>query len=818
MATGSPTTSGLTRRHASLSEYAGDTNSSGDGSDNILRNQQTQRSDWLSTIPYLPPPSFAESELLTIQRRQINPRCLEVGETGRMIKWIEPSNTVRPSGPRPEEEWEFAGSDSPHSQPTDESKIGVLRGIGIAGNDIAGSVFYTVGPAIVIAGQYSPFSFLLVSILLYPVKAIMAEVAMSLPFNGGAYVYLINICAKWITAIAATFSILDYMATSVTSAATATAYVASEVTLPAALSVFSLTIIIMVIFAIVTFFGVRESSTVASTVFVIHLATMLVLMITAAIHWARIGNDVLISNWNEPPIGGSNPARLIWNGFCICLLGATGYEGVEGYLEQLKPKTYPKIMTSMWASITVLNGPMAVLVLAIVPMQEIRENPANALLVLARYASGSSPWLRYLVTADAGIVLSAGVLTGMVGVLGLFERMSKDQILPPFLLIRNRWTGALQYIILFFLVLCITLYSMVKGDTTSISGMFAVAFLCVLAAYCFSNLMLHYNRPRLSRGGMKRMPATTTFIVFGFIIGAIIGNAVIAPDIIQTFLIYFVAVYVILWAFMDRVWILRNILHITRGVSNKPLIDSLSREEKKREILSRSPSPMPEKSEQTSDIKQKSFFEPPPELLQDPSSSQCAGSSTEEQGRSAIAQQRSAAEEEAASEEGETVRQALSSPNVVASPNLSKKSLFTRGLYTLRDSFHTMLIRTMINSLRNHPIIYFTKDDRLSHLHAAIRYIRRNENSHKGNIRLVHVYTKAEEIPERLEANHRFLDELYPKIQIDMIFIQGKFDPETVDAISQQLQVPKSAMFIGCPGENFPYKIEDFGGARIIMD
>lgn len=56
----------------------------------------------------MPPPSFAESELLTIQRRQINPRFLEVNENGRMIKWVESSNSKSAMG-RKDDEWEFAG-------------------------------------------------------------------------------------------------------------------------------------------------------------------------------------------------------------------------------------------------------------------------------------------------------------------------------------------------------------------------------------------------------------------------------------------------------------------------------------------------------------------------------------------------------------------------------------------------------------------------------------------------------------------------------------------------------------------------------------
>ena len=73
------------------------------------------------------------------------------------------------------------------SQRKGRTLVGVLRGIGIAGNDVVGSIFYAVGPVTVAARQYAPISLLLVSILLYPMKAIMNELAASLPFNGGLF-------------------------------------------------------------------------------------------------------------------------------------------------------------------------------------------------------------------------------------------------------------------------------------------------------------------------------------------------------------------------------------------------------------------------------------------------------------------------------------------------------------------------------------------------------------------------------------------------------------------------------------------------------
>ncbi|KAF9968436.1 hypothetical protein BGZ70_003832 [Mortierella alpina] len=234
-------------------------------------------------------------------------------------------------------------------------------------------------------------------------------------------------------------------------------------------------------------------------------------------------------------------------------------------------------MKFMWICITVVNAPTTLLVMAVVPMSEVIDNPANSILTLAKAVSSNRPWLTYWLVIDAAIVLGAGVLTGMVGVLGLFERLSKDQILPPFLLIKNKWTGVFQYIILFFMVLCITLYSITGGNVTSLSGMFAVAFLCVMISYAAANIVLCVNRPRLSRQSARRVPLFMTTTVFGILVGALIGNAVINPSIFKTFAIYFVIVHSVLLAFMNRVWILRRILKITGGATTSmPYTQSIS--------------------------------------------------------------------------------------------------------------------------------------------------------------------------------------------------------------------------------------------------
>lgn len=55
----------------------------------------------------------------------------------------------------------------------------------------------------------------------------------------------------------------------------------------------------------------------------------------------------------------------------------------------------------------------------------------------------------------------------------------------------------------------------------------------------------------------------------------------------------------------------------------------------------------------------------------------------------------------------------------------------------------------------------------IGHLVAALRYIQKNEST--ANVKLCHVYSKEEEIPSELRANHRIVDEAYPAITVDLV-------------------------------------------------
>ena len=82
---------------------------------------------------------------------------------------------------------------------------------------------------------------------------------------------------------------------------------------------------------------------------------------------------------------------------------------------------------------------------------------------------------------------------------------------------------------------------------------------------------------------------------------------------------------------------------------------------------------------------------------------------------------------------------------------------------------------------------------------------------------MIHVYEDRQHVPERLEEDLERLDEIYPEIKIELVFVKGKFGPDLIDAISKEYHIPKNYMFIGAPSDRFPYRLAELGGVRLII-
>jgi len=132
-----------------------------------------------------------------------------------------------------------------------------------------------------------------------------------------------------------------------------------------------------------------------------------------------------------------------------------------------------------------------------------------------------------------------------------------------------------------------------------------------------------------------------------------------------------------------------------------------------------------------------------------------------------------------------------------------------------RTARATKAIRDKIETINSQRFVFFTRGDSIANLNEAMLYVRRNE--HTNRVRVVIVYSNKKEIPERLSQDLEFLDEAYPEIDIEYLEVKGEFGPELIDKLSKKWRIPTNFMFIGSPGDHFPYRLEELGGVRLII-
>lgn len=137
-------------------------------------------------------------------------------------------------------------------------------------------------------------------------------------------------------------TLLDDVSTAVVSAATAASYVASQVHL--GFSQAWLTVIIILGIGLLGLLGVKEGAGVTTGVLAFHvrfqdlptdtfphilprkqLVTMLVLFLSAVVHWGTHGNAILRENWlTGQPGSAAGVAKSIFQGVCLGFLSITG--------------------------------------------------------------------------------------------------------------------------------------------------------------------------------------------------------------------------------------------------------------------------------------------------------------------------------------------------------------------------------------------------------------------------------------------------------------------------------------------------------------
>ncbi|KAF8902544.1 AAAP amino acid permease [Gymnopilus junonius] len=159
----------------------------------------------------------------------------------------------------------------------------------------------------------------------------------------------------------------------------------------------------------------------------------------------------------------------------------------------------------------------------------------------------------------------------------------------------------------------------------------------------------------------------------------------------------------------------------------------------------------------------------------------------------------------------------------IFSATQSKVNLL-RWLYWVYDQYPSLhewkatrawgekLINLMRN-LKRQSVCILVKTDEINNLFHMTLYVQKNEAT--SNLKIIHFFEEEKGVPSELEANAKILDEAFPEITVDLILVDGTFDPANVAALSHHLSIPQSLMFMTCPGPLFPYSVAEFG-TRVI--
>ncbi len=586
-------------------------------------------------------------------------------------------------------------------KPVKTKKLSELTATAICGNDITSSVLYVSSLTIIAAGQYAWISLLIVACVLYLFRKIYGEVVGALPLNGGAYNALLNTTSKGVASLAATLTLLSYMATAVISASEAMHYL--HFIIPV-LPVTSATIVLLSVFMGLTILGIGESSVVATAIFFFHLGSLVLLSVTIGRFLMVHGLGVFWANTHEPVAHSSISKAIFW-GFSAAMLGISGFESSANFVEEQQPGVFPKTLRNMWLAVSIFNPLLAFLALAIVPIPEVQMHESDLLSYMAGLTGGEL--LSTIISIDAFLVLSGAVLTSYIGVTGLLERMTLDRIVPAFFLRKNRRGSSYRIIILFF-VLSVSVLFTAHGEVGVLAGVYTISFLLVMELFAIGNILLKIRRRRLPRPEWAGWSTVLLGVVFVAV--ALAGNIVKVPTSglpsnLSVFLEYFIPTVLFVAVMLNRTAILEMLLNFIEYL-----------------------------------------FVPVLKLV----------------------------------------------------------------------TWINRRIGDVIDRINSQEFVFFTRGDNLPNLNKVLLYIKNNE--HTKRIKIVNVQQeKDEEALAKLRRDIEFLDRQYDDIDIEFLEITGKFTPELIRKLSKEWDIPVNFMFIGSPGDRFPYRIEELGGVRLII-
>ncbi len=144
-----------------------------------------------------------------------------------------------------------------------------------------------------------------------------------------------------------------------------------------------------------------------------------------------------------------------------------------------------------------------------------------------------------------------------------------------------------------------------------------------------------------------------------------------------------------------------------------------------------------------------------------------------------------------------------------------------KAIHYVFDPLRNLILRTdkkilsLIEDINSQEFVYFTKNDDVETLNKVMLYIQKNEHTKK--LKVVTAIKNGNAIIDQFRTDINVVDREYPEIKIDFIELDDHFGPELINRLSKEWKIPVNFMFIGSPGNHFPYKIEELGGVRLII-
>jgi amino acid transporter len=131
--------------------------------------------------------------------------------------------------------------------------------------------------------------------------------------------------------------------------------------------------------------------------------------------------------------------------------------------------------------------------------------------------------------------------------------------------------------------------------------------------------------------------------------------------------------------------------------------------------------------------------------------------------------------------------------------------------------FKTLNIYTkkLLAGINKQQFVFFTNHDDVATLNKVMLYIKNNESTRI--LKIVAIINEEHAIVPNLKMDIKVLDRAYPNIHIQFVEEQGVFGPDKIKELSKRWGIPVNFMFIGSPGDKFPYKIQELGDVRLII-